>query len=366
MWVLLRFGFAGLVFLFRFLWRRQGVEKSSVYADTRQVLFTERKTVGGKGDRHEIIAKIYWGLEFRTPLMFSFQRETRLDRALKWLGLATELQTGDAEFDRRIYVEGDHPALHRLLRENARLRAALLALMARTAARIFSDGRHLWVESAELAYASAEDLRTLHGIMGHLRSAEPPRAHWFFDRFLWTAVFLEALVWSVALYGVPGLIETLHREITLGHGRMYFDLWALARPGLLLAGAAFVVLAGLTVLLLRGSSRGRRVLAECLVVLVLGLPVAGIQAVDDYNRSRDSAPAAVHEYRVVAKEERRHRRRTSYLLRLEPATAGAPGFAAAYPVRPDVYANSRVGGSLRFTVRTGRFGLPWIEHPDRR
>mgnify|MGYP006172040357 CR=1 FL=1 len=44
--------------------------------------------------------------------------------------------------------------------------AGIGAAMARTAARVFCDGRILWVESADLSHASTEDLRTLHGIIG--------------------------------------------------------------------------------------------------------------------------------------------------------------------------------------------------------
>lgn len=371
MWVLIRLGFAALVFLARALWRRQGVERANVYADTRQVLFTKRKTVGPRGDRHEIIAKIFWGLEVKTPLVFSLHRESRGDRVAKWLGLVSELQTGDEEFDGQIYVAGDHPVLHRLLTENARLRAAIRSLMARTAARVFCDGRILWVESAELSHASAEDLRTLHGIVGILRQQAPARGHWLFDRFLWTAILVEALVWSLALYGAPTLIEMLYRENVLGQGRMYFDYWALAKPGLLAAGAAFAAVFGLVVVLLRGSSRGHRVLAECGVVLVLGLPLSGTQAVADFNRSRDTAPPQVHEYRVAKKEERSRRSSkpgwwSGHRLHLEPITAGAPRFAGAYPVSREVFARTREGARMSFSVRTGRLGIPWIDLPDRR
>lgn len=370
MWVLVRIGFALVVFLTRALWRRRGIERASVYADTRQVLSTDRRTVGPRGDRVEIIARLFWGLEVRTPLVFSLHRESRWDRAVKWLGLVRELQTGDEAFDRDVYVAGDHPALHRLLAENARLRAAIRGLLAKSAARIFCDGRILWVESADLAHASSEDLRTLHGIAGILQRNGPPRGRWFLDRFLWTAVLVEALAWSAALYGTPGAIELLYRTEVLGEGRAFFDYWAVARPGLVAAGGAWAVLLGLAVLLLRGSSRGRRVLAECVVVLSLGLPLSGVQAVVDFNASRDTAPPRVHEYRVAAKLERakgdsRPGWWTGRRLVLEPVTAGAPRFAGAYPVSREVFAGTPVGGRVRFTVRTGRLGIPWISSRER-
>jgi len=50
MWVLVRIGFAGLVFLFRALWRRQGIDKSVIYRDTRLLTF-RYETSGSEGNR---------------------------------------------------------------------------------------------------------------------------------------------------------------------------------------------------------------------------------------------------------------------------------------------------------------------------
>ncbi|HUR57497.1 MAG TPA: hypothetical protein VM029_07295, partial [Opitutaceae bacterium] len=121
MWVLARFGFAGLVFLFRVFWRRQGVERSALYRDTRRVILTKKSKVGDG-------LKVWWGLALKTPLVFAMTRESAWDRVFKFLGVSTELQTGDEEFDRKIYVAGDHPALHRLLSEDPALRQRVLAL----------------------------------------------------------------------------------------------------------------------------------------------------------------------------------------------------------------------------------------------
>jgi len=301
MWILIRFGFVAFLFLVRMVWRRQGVEQRTLYGEYPRVLLTKSKNVGSGADRQSVLTKLFWGLEVRTPLVFSLHHETSWDRVVKWFGLAREVQTGDAEFDREVYVTGDHPALHRLLAENPRLRGAIRQLLARTARRIFSDGHRLWVDSAELSHASNEELQTLAMIAGILRREGPP-GRWVFDRFLWTAMLVEVLVWSVAFYGAPGVIEQLHRWYVLGQGPEYFDLWALAKAGLIAAGVALAGMSVLVVLLLRGSSRGHRVLAECFLVMLFGLPFAGIQAVADFNRSRDQAAPQMQEYRIAAIE----------------------------------------------------------------
>jgi hypothetical protein len=367
MWVLARFGFAGLVFIFRALWRRKGVDQSVHYRDTRRVTWAKYTTTGPRENRQRVVAKIYWGLALKTPLVFALTREGWWDRVCKALGVATELETGDAEFDRKIYVAGDHPALHRLLAADAGLRERIVGLFARGAVRVFSDGRHLWVESAELAYPSERELDELYRIYVALRDGGPARGHWILDTFLWKAVVVEALVWSAALYGVPALVEQLYREYVRGEGQRYLDLWALAQAGLVLAAAVFVVLVGLIIVWLHGSSRGHRIIAESVIVLGLGLPFSATEVVSDFNISRDSSAPRQYEYRVVEKWDtdgpRRSRRRwrsEDYFLTLAPVTAGAPTVRPFLKVTAKQYHGVEKGGLVRITSRAGRLEIPWI------
>ena len=371
MWVLARFGFAGLIFLFRMFWRRQGVEQSTMYRDTRRVTYAKRKTIGSGLNRERVITKVYWGLQFKTPLVFALTREGFLDRVFKFLGVSVELRTGDEEFDRKIYVGGDHPALHRLLTEDARLRQRILALFARGAVRIFSDGRHLWVESADPGYPSDTELQELHGIYLTLKHGAPARGNWLSDPFLWTAIVIEALVWSIALYGVPAFVEQLYREQVRGEVQRYFDWWALAKPGLTLAGGLFVVLFGLIVLWLRGSSRGHRILIESFLVLAVGLPLSAMQAMSDFNMGRDTSSPQLHEYRIVEKIVSKSApgtrgKTTSYYLKLEPRTASAPAFSRDLRINSSTYGRVKEGGVVAITSRAGRLNIPWISHVEYR
>jgi hypothetical protein len=357
MWVLARFGFAGLVFLFRFFGRRQGVERSALFRDTRRVILTKKSKFGDG-------LRVWWGLALKTPLVFSLTREGVGDRVFKFLGVSTEVQTGDEEFDRKIYVAGDHPALRKLLSEDAALRQRILALFRKAAKRIFCDGRHLWVEAADDGDASDAEIQELHGIYLAVKHASPARGHWLLDPFLWTAVAIEALVWSIALYGVPAFVEQMYYQEVLGQSRRYFDFWALTKPGLLVAGAAFVVLFCLIILLLRGSSRGHRILVESFLVLLVGLPLSAMHAVSDFNIQRDTSPEQVLEYRVVEKFSTRstgrgHRVR-SYHLKLEPVTVGAPPMRGTLSVNLSTYNAAREGGAVNFTSRAGRLHVPWI------
>ena len=364
MWVLARFGFAGLVFLFRMLWRRQGVEQSTMYRDTRRVTFAKRKTTGSGLNQQRVITKVYWGLELKTPIVFALTGESLWDRIFKFLGVAAELQTGDPEFDRKIYVAGDHPALHRVLRDDARVRSRIVALFARGARRIFCDGRRLWVESADVGYPSDGELDNLHGLHVAVKQAAPGRGHWLLDPFLWTAIAIEAVVWSIALYGVPAFVEQLYRGEVRGEMQRYFDWAALVKPGLMLAAGVFVVLFGFIVLLMRGSSRGHRILVESFLVLAIGLPVSAMQAISDFNISRDASAPREFEYRIVEKVRGRSVgrgvRSTTYHLKLAPVSGDAPALRDALLVSSDVFRRAREGSTVRITSHAGRLSIPWI------
>ena len=366
MWVLVRIGFAGLVFIFRALWRRQGIDKSVIYRDTRRLTAATYETTGTKGNRSRVISKVSWGLALETPLVFSLSRESGWDRVSKLLGLASELETGDADFDRKVYVTCDEPALHRLLAENARVRQIIVGLLARGALRVFSDGHGLWVEGAQPEYPSDRELAELYEVYVAVRDGGPARRRWWADSFLWKAVGIEALVWSVALYGMPAALEKLHREFVGGEGQRHLNEWALVYPSLWLAGALLLGLMGLILVLMHGSSRGHRIVAESVAVLVFGLPSTAMEATSDFNIAYDRSEARVDDYRVVEKLDTHSRRSRdgsnsgSYYLKLEPLADEAPGVEEKLRVAAGTYGLAQPGGIVRITSRAGRLEVPWI------
>jgi hypothetical protein len=366
MWVLVRIGFAGLVFLFRALWRRQGIDQSVIYRDTRRLTAATYETTGDKGNRARVISTVSWGLALETPLVFSLSQESDWDRVSKLLGFASELETGDADFDRKVYVTCDEPALHRLLSENARVRQVIVGFLARGAVRVFSDGSGLWVEGTQPEYPSDRELAELYEVYVAVRDGGPARRRWWADSFLWKAVGIEALVWSVALYGAPAVLEKFHREFVGGEGQRHLNEWALVYPSLWLAAALLIGLMGLILVLMRGSSRGHRIVAESVAVLVFGLPSTAIEATSDFNIAFDRSEARVDDYRVVEKVDTHSGRARdganngSYYLKLEPVTEGAPEVEKKLRVAAGTFGQAQAGGLVRITSRAGRLKVPWI------
>src|SRR4051794_29632954 len=69
------------------------------------------------------------GMPLKVPFVFRLQREGSSDRWFKKMGLAHEFQTGDATFDEAVYIACDHPALHRVLKENAAAREQIESIL---------------------------------------------------------------------------------------------------------------------------------------------------------------------------------------------------------------------------------------------
>lgn len=76
-------------------------------------------------------------------ISFELRLEAPSDRATKALGLAVEPVTGDAEFDRAVYIEADDPAVVAALRRDE-LRAGVWQALAGGVERIRASGRKLW------------------------------------------------------------------------------------------------------------------------------------------------------------------------------------------------------------------------------
>jgi len=114
--------------------------------------------------------------------------------------------------------------------------------------------------------------------------------------------------------------------------------------GLAAAAGMFAILLGLIVLWMRGSSRGHRVIVESALVLLLGLPVTGIQIVGDTNRALDDAPSE---------------RITRAVQQCEAERRG-PDLPRSIETTRDVCRAAYAHGEIELEIGPGRWRLPWF------
>lgn len=300
------------------------------------------------------------GMERKTPTWIRMHAESATDRAFKAIGIANEIQTGDPEFDKKVYVTCDHPHVATVLTETPALRQAVVRMLDDGYRRISFDGAV--VTARRSAGAEPDDgdlamLKNLRDASARLSDAPPGRTG---DRFLWKALIVEGVIWSIAGYAIGSVLEVIFKREDVHVS--YTQLWSIA---LTVAVVAFLSLLVAIVLWLRGSSRGHRVIVESAVVLLLSLPVASVQAVADTNRALDTTTTIV-ERTYTQCETRRHRGRRSTRYSYHLHLNANDDFAG--PTMPDqievvrslcTAAKNRGPGPVTITIGSGRWGIRW-------
>ena len=360
MWIVIRVTLAVIGFVVRLLTRRRRPRGGGVHEGEPYFLREHRS--GSKKPPSAVSI----GMPLASPTWIRFHAESRIDRFCKRIGIANELATGDAAFDDHVYVTCDHPAVAAQLAASAELRAAIRAALELGARAVVYDGTAVWIEripSTLVRELDREVLAALHRASTPL--TEVPRK-WFADRFLWKALLVEGLVWSVFAYGVGAIAQLVVQQEDV-----YLRPLGVIGAGLVTAAAAFLTLLVVIALWLRGSSRGHRLIVEGAVVLALGLPVASIQVVGDTNRGLDDAPPTVV-YRTATecevREHRGRRGRKSYSYHLH--LAAPPEAAVERGPRPPYHIRitaalcraTYAGASVELAIKPGRWGLPWYQH----
>ncbi|MDB4960065.1 MAG: hypothetical protein JWP01_64 [Myxococcales bacterium] len=300
------------------------------------------------------------GMPRRSPTWVRMHPESAVDRFFKRIGVANEIQTGDEAFDDTVYVMCDHPYVAAILQETPALRRAIRDLFDAGYRRVQFNGSMVIIQHAGSDLPMPRDLqllKALHTASAKLEDEMPSR---FADPFLWKALLVEGMIWGILGYAIGAVVEMAwHREdFHLDHG-------AVVKLGLMVAAATFVVLVALIIATMRGSSRGHRVIVESALVLLLGLPAAGIQITGDTNRALDDAPAlpilrTASECEVRVQRGRRNRQSYSYHLWL-----AQEGEVPDVPLPQEIEVTKRLcdvttpGDVVQISVGRGRWGIPW-------
>jgi hypothetical protein len=298
-------------------------------------------------------------VELKATLWFRLHRETGLDRWFKRIGFSTESETRDKNFDDLVYVACDHPMLSALLKRSAESRRLISELLAAGVTRIDYDGHA--VRCSMKNEPSQQHLSLVAQLGKALAPLEKDSSRRLGDPFLWKALVVEGLVWSLAGYGLTALAGLILLPWS-ARVDVHVSPMELILPGLGLAAALFSLLLAAVWFLLRGSSRGHRVIIESAVALMLGLPTTGIQLFADLNRSLDASNVAIQstvsncQPRVT--RGRRGRTTTTYHLHMSGSGEGIT-LPSDIRVAADTCRAATPGSSATVTLGKGAFGKPW-------
>src|SRR5262245_37571899 len=273
MWIAIRVGLALVTLVYTFFsrhqrWRDETVDglPVRVWRQTHQTWTLLKMRLGG---------------ELASPATFRSAPGPKHDPCFKRGGCAAGRETGDQRFDQRFSVIGDHEAFNGLRARSKEARDIVSALYAQHIESVNADGRTLWAIKAAPLFVDVEIVRLLNRLNALLQSLGPEAA--FSDRFFWKAAAIEAVIYSIVAYAAGSFAEMVSPPPHHVHvGRLL--LFGIA-AGLAIAAAGVA----LVYAIMRGSSRGHRLILESKIVLMLSLPVVGIQTVSDINRGLDTS-----------------------------------------------------------------------------
>lgn len=342
-------------------------------------------------------AEISIATNYRSELRF--QHETWGTRLAKWLGFTRELQTGDAEFDKSIFVDSDEPAIGNALGMDSRLRSIILKLFSfgihevkvnkgRLTASMqkkfpllsFSGGSRdaqdfvnevvapmMWRNMPSMLEADSLDelVSTLMELEGKLPMStmgmNMPTEDATKSSYRYRARILNISIVLLFCVGLPLFIYDRVAMPALVH----YAPFALA----VLKYSAYGTIAFLIVLyaLLRGSVRGYEVLKTFLVFGLLGVGFSTADIVYHANIQFDTNPRELHEQRVLDKRiTTSHSRKSGTKHHYHIIVQGGTEGERTYDITTtyDQYNRFNVGGTMHITTRKGYLGFEWIESID--
>jgi len=310
------------------------------------------------------------GVDTPKPFNFVVRHERFHDRMFKWIGVTLELQTKDAEFDRKLFVESDARGVAILLRRNPELRKALVAISAIAKSNRLRRMRvrclhgRLWVEfrpkDESVVYGVTQALVPLlhelkNGITAHRFTVEELR-----DPFVWRAAAVLALSTASLALGVYGLLRSAFGRTDIIDSGSLFT--ACAVPGVFAAGCVLI-----TVMWWLGStSRAHTVMCEFILVGGAGFILSTYALAREANIDFDFGAAETVVLSNVRAEHkvsrgRRGRRHHHYYLHTADWRPNHAGEHLRLEISEANYHTLANTKEAVVYVHRGALGFEWIE-----
>jgi hypothetical protein len=352
MWILTRLIITIASFLYRILFRNTPVDFP---LDHNGVPYSVKGSSSSKRSRSKT---------FETPVSSTFictlSEETSWDRFAKIMGFGDEIQVHDPNFNRHVFILGDHPLTAEYLGSSRELRERICELIPNKVRSISITGETLkFVTNPNVPESSLlDDLVFMRSKVGEIQHHAKSR---FTDPYYTRAVVLESLIMAVMTFGWISFAE-----IRILHEDYHLDGWSVFKTGLTASVVIAACVVALTWSLLRKSSRAIRLMIENALLLLLTLPLVGYGLISDVNRGLDDSETIVVTSQVVEKYTETHgsgrRRYTTYHLSLAPPSSSQQlpfEIPRRITVTAGLYSQVNTGEMIDCEIGSGYLGFPW-------
>ena len=347
----------------------QAVHKSIAY----EYLFELEKTEFWFFYEKEEVPRFRVAVKAPTEYEFSFNRESRMDRICKQLGLSVEHQVGTSEFDKLVYIVSNdghlaqHMAAHRVATD-AVIRLFRLSRYDAKVSKIHCQNGRLWAEfTVGRQFKDASNIKRLEEVVSHaagllqevacqLEQHRPQSEARSRDPFIWRAALLLACSSGLFLNGILHFFRLFLNtdEFTVDTSL----LWQFSGFGATAIVLALVILA---LVALGRSARTHLVLIELVLVGGIGATLTLFNELRDLNMEADRSAVVRLKSDVLSKSSTSSRRGGSRYT-IDVRDWKNPGEIRTIKVSRNFYLKVERGNVLDIHERAGYLGVPWVEY----
>lgn len=289
------------------------------------------------------------------PYEFHMVVETWFDKLCKRLGIAVEVETGDAEFDEQCFIRSDTPAFVEAYLKDSLKRIAILDLRRLGFHELILEKGQLTAKWTGFnpAVDHRPELREEVAARLLVLSRNLPAPQPEFDirvdshRVFWqTVLWLLLLGYALTVFALIPYTPTCMGELLL---------WALP-VGLV----GWPLLAYISAWLLSGTSRSHLAWSSLMIGSIFLFPPGCLGLVALVNGWLDRSPATERHARIVEKFTRRSKNSTNYHVRVE--SWRKPGETESFQISSSDYPNVTPHHSeLIVVTHDGHLGVEWFE-----
>lgn len=294
----------------------------------------------------------------KNSFYFRIVNEGRLIKLLKFFGLVTEMQTGNAEFDEHHYIAVDHPKILAEISFNDQFRQNMIDLKMQWS-EISADGKMGVIFKTEGSKTpTEEDIVKMSQFVESLQKIQVSKADPYYAKIFAFELFM---------FGVTGYGIGTYAEFLIYDTLSLLDPWELLFKGVACGLLVFLAWMLSALFILRKSSRAPLLIADLGLWCLLGLLIAGPQVFVDLNQVLDKSQPTLTRALIEDKYSRTtgsgKNRRTRFYLELK-FNENPYHIPRRFRITAWDYHRFTKDHGIQFSIRRGAFAAAYIDEME--